>query len=99
MGKHEKEKSSMFSKTLLFLSGLIIGVLLMFFIPKLIEFLSGEDVEQSMKPMQSMKSMQPMQSMKPMQPMQQMQPMQMPVQANQANLKLAGGRRLFKNRY
>ena len=96
-------------KTFLFLSGLVIGLLLMFFIPKLIALFSGEDVEQSMQPMQSMKSMQPMQSMKSMQPTQQMQPtqsmqqmqptQQMPAQANQANFKLAGGRKLFRNRY
>lgn len=97
MGKHKKNENDCTMMNILYMiGGLILGILMGYFIiPYMMTFMDG-DVEQPQAPAQ-----QPMQTIQAMQPMPTQPAMTapQPMPAQQAMPAQTGGRRLFKNRY
>ena len=94
MGKHKKKENDCTMMNILYMiGGLILGILMGYFIiPYMMTFMDG-DVEQPQAPPQ-----QPMQTIQAMQSM-PTQPAVQAVPAQQAMPAQTGGRKLFKNRY
>ena len=100
MGKHKKEENDCTLMNVLYMiGGLILGILIGYFLIDYVMALMTGNAEQpqapTQQPMQTIQAMQPM----PAQPAMPSMPAQPAMPAQAAMPAQTGGRRLFKNRY
>tara|TARA_B100001175_G_C19511844_1_gene644401 strand:+ start:178 stop:486 length:309 start_codon:yes stop_codon:yes gene_type:complete len=101
MGKHKKEEKNCTMMNILYMiGGLILGILIGYFLIDYVMTLMTGNTEQPQAPTQQPQAptQQPMQTIQAMQPM-PAQPAMPSMSAQAAMPAQTGGRRLFKNRY